>query len=351
MTAAFRWFENLPPRTRPIVFACGVLFLGLVGWGTYSLLLVPDGAEETAGTSPNAEMSSTDSSTDDAEVRAGAETAEEGNIEDVASFDVVQIDPTGSVVIAGRTTPGATVRVLSDNQVLAEERADARGEFVFVPDTQLEPGVHELELAVDTSEGERRTRNKVVVTVPERPRPGVSAPDEPVVSVLVAPDGRPLRVLQGPDAAVAADGALALETITHGEEGEVTLTGRSEVGTTVTVYADEEALGTVTTDKEGNWRIDTDKIDGPNTYELRVDQVGTDGTLTARIEATFVHTGTVAPASKVVMVHPGQSLWAISRKIYGRGILYTLIYDSNNYQIADPALIYPGQLFIVPEGG
>ncbi len=45
----------------------------------------------------------------------------------------------------------------------------------------------------------------------------------------------------------------------------------------------------------------------------------------------------------------GDSLWRISRKMLGRGIRYTQIYDANTTQIRDPRRIYPGQVLVVPK--
>ncbi|HVV91977.1 MAG TPA: LysM peptidoglycan-binding domain-containing protein [Hyphomicrobiales bacterium] len=49
-----------------------------------------------------------------------------------------------------------------------------------------------------------------------------------------------------------------------------------------------------------------------------------------------------------VKVVRGDSLWRISRTIYGHGIRYTVIYAANQDQIRDPDLIYPGQVFVIP---
>ncbi|MCM0019941.1 MAG: LysM peptidoglycan-binding domain-containing protein, partial [Tagaea sp.] len=46
---------------------------------------------------------------------------------------------------------------------------------------------------------------------------------------------------------------------------------------------------------------------------------------------------------------PGNSLWRISRRIYGEGLRYTTIYAANREQIRDPDLIFPGQIFAVPK--
>jgi nucleoid-associated protein YgaU len=50
-----------------------------------------------------------------------------------------------------------------------------------------------------------------------------------------------------------------------------------------------------------------------------------------------------------VVIQPGNNLWKLSRQIYGKGILYTVIYEANKDQIRKPSLIYPGQIFLTPE--
>lgn len=56
----------------------------------------------------------------------------------------------------------------------------------------------------------------------------------------------------------------------------------------------------------------------------------------------------VIPDLHSTTVLNGDSLWRISRKMLGHGIKYTEIYASNVKQIKNPALIYPGQIFVVP---
>ncbi len=50
-----------------------------------------------------------------------------------------------------------------------------------------------------------------------------------------------------------------------------------------------------------------------------------------------------------VIIRRGDNLWRISQRILGRGIRYSTIYQANRDQIRDPDLIYPGQIFKVPE--
>ena len=51
-----------------------------------------------------------------------------------------------------------------------------------------------------------------------------------------------------------------------------------------------------------------------------------------------------------VIIRRGDTLWRISRETYGLGRRYTVIYLANGEQIRDPNLIYPGQVFRLPDG-
>ena len=55
------------------------------------------------------------------------------------------------------------------------------------------------------------------------------------------------------------------------------------------------------------------------------------------------------PVDRSVIIRRGDTLWHISRRVYGRGIRYTTIYKANSDQIRDPNMIFPGQVFGVPE--
>jgi nucleoid-associated protein YgaU len=56
----------------------------------------------------------------------------------------------------------------------------------------------------------------------------------------------------------------------------------------------------------------------------------------------------VIPNIDTAIVSRGDSLWRISQRIYGRGYRYTVIYGANQTQIRNPNLIYPGQIFVLP---
>ncbi len=50
-----------------------------------------------------------------------------------------------------------------------------------------------------------------------------------------------------------------------------------------------------------------------------------------------------------VIIRRGDTLWQISRRVYGAGVRYTTIYLANQEQIENPDRIRPGQVFGVPD--
>lgn len=51
----------------------------------------------------------------------------------------------------------------------------------------------------------------------------------------------------------------------------------------------------------------------------------------------------------VLTVQPGNTLWGIASGAYGDGVLYVRLFEANRGQIRDPDLIYPGQVFTIPQ--
>jgi nucleoid-associated protein YgaU len=54
-------------------------------------------------------------------------------------------------------------------------------------------------------------------------------------------------------------------------------------------------------------------------------------------------------SNNTVIIRRGDTLWQISRRVYGQGVRYTTIYMANAEQITNPDLIEPGQTFTVPD--
>ena len=84
-----------------------------------------------------------------------------------------------------------------------------------------------------------------------------------------------------------------------------------------------------------------------------VGQVDEQGVVSARLETPIQQAAFTMPSSAepLVVIQPGNNLWVIARHVYGRGVLYTQIFEANRDQIGDPDLIYPGQIFVLPDAG
>ena len=53
--------------------------------------------------------------------------------------------------------------------------------------------------------------------------------------------------------------------------------------------------------------------------------------------------------SDMMVIHKGDALWRIAYKTYGKGIRYVDIFKRNNTRISDPDLIFPDQIFAIPD--
>ncbi len=267
------------------------------------------------------------------------------------SFDIVRIDPAGSAVIAGRAAPGAEVTVLSDGTAIGRATVDDQGAWALTLDVPLPAGPHALTLQERTTAGQLlASEGSVLMSVPERG----PAPPLPPLAVLTAPQQAP-RVLQGPPGeGTAKPGHLGLGALDYDTQGKLQMSGTAKPDTTVRLYSDNHPIGEARTDKSGRWTLVPGTGPGSEiaegTHQLRLDQVGPNGKVTARVELPFRRE--VVPPGELgegrVIVQPGNSLWRIAYRAYGHGVRYTVIFQANRNQIRNPNLIYPGQVFTVP---
>jgi nucleoid-associated protein YgaU len=147
-----------------------------------------------------------------------------------------------------------------------------------------------------------------------------------------------------------ASGALVLDTVDYDDKGQVIIGGRGTAGAMIQVYLDNDLIGATTVDGAGRWRVTPTASVAPRLHTLRVDQVGGDGRVVARVESPFLRAELLdLPADQAFIVQPGNSLWRIARRSYGEGLRYTVIYEANRGQIRNPDLIYPGQVFAIPQ--
>jgi LysM repeat protein len=67
-----------------------------------------------------------------------------------------------------------------------------------------------------------------------------------------------------------------------------------------------------------------------------------------RLSAAAVHGSAAQPASRAYTVRPGDSLTSIAQRFYGSGSDWTGLYRVNRSRVANPEMIYPGQVLLIP---
>lgn len=80
---------------------------------------------------------------------------------------------------------------------------------------------------------------------------------------------------------------LSLDAIAYDDAGEVTISGRGEGGQQVRLYLDNALVGDATVGPDGQWRLTLPESVEPGIYTMRVDEIGPDGGVTARVESPF----------------------------------------------------------------
>lgn len=290
------------------------------------------------------------------------------------SADVVRVAPDGGALVAGRAAPGATVTIYADDQPIAEAKADAKGNFVAMFHAEPAAGPQTLTLGGQVPGGAETRSDQVVVLLPNIPTappaatppaappltatPAATPPAEPAPQIaataILSPQSAELTPMVRPSG-VAAD-RVSLASISYADAGAVNLAGFGLAGAELRAYVNDALAREGKVDPEGRWKLALGDV-AVGVYRLRVDQIDSAGRVSSRIETPFQRDvpqprpdGASGGASgeMSVVVQPGNNLWTLARIHYGRGVLYTRIFNENSNLIRDPDRIFPGQIFRMP---
>ena len=219
------------------------------------------------------------------------------------NLDTVDYDQTGNIVFGGRGPAGSKVQLYVDNNAYGLADINDKGTWSFAGLSPLTVGPHALRADEIGSDGAVKSRIEmpfyreepakvatapVAPATPEAPKPAV------VATVEEAPAATPPAETAAPEAPAAAEAP-------------------AEAAPAVEPASDEPAV------------------------------------VAAQVPAAAEPAAEAPAAPTQVIIQPGNNLWKLSRQIYGKGIMYTVIYEANKDQIRKPELIYPGQIFLTPE--
>lgn len=188
--------------------------------------------------------------------------------------------------------------------------------------------------------------------IPPAKDASISKPQAPTIVVASAQGVEVLQPAAQPRVPNNVSTAnVVIDTISYDDLGEVALEGRGRSGGFVRVYLNEKPILTSPIEADGSWATPLVDVDA-GVYTLRIDEITEDGRVTSRVETPFqreeVEIAADAPPTAVT-VQTGSTLWAIAAERFGEGTEYVRVYEENRDLIRDPNLIYPGQVFALPQ--
>jgi nucleoid-associated protein YgaU len=227
------------------------------------------------------------------------------------NLDTVDYDQTGNIVFGGRGPAGSKVQLYVDNKAYGLADIGGGGTWTFAGLSPLTVGPHALRADEIGSNGAVKSR----IEMPfyrEEPAKVATAPIAPANPV--AP--KPVEVATAEEVPAVTPTA---------EVAEAPVPEAPDAVEVPAAAAPAEAAPAVET---------------PAAEPV---------VLAAQVPAAAETVAEAAAAPTQVVIQPGNNLWKLSRQIYGKGIMYTVIYEANKDQIRRPELIYPGQIFLTPE--
>ena len=215
------------------------------------------------------------------------------------NLDTVDYDQTGNIVFGGRGPAGSKVQLYVDNNAYGLADINDKGTWTFAGLSPLTVGPHALR--ADEIGGDGAVKSRIEMPFyREEPAKVASVP-------VAAEPPKPVEVAKIEVAPAAAPATEVAEVATPEAPAEPAAVAETPVVEETAVVAAQ---------------VPAEQSAAP---EL----------------------ASAAPTQ--VIIQPGNNLWKLSRQIYGKGMMYTVIYEANKDQIRKPELIYPGQIFLTPD--
>lgn len=290
-------------------------------------------------------------------------------------INIARIGPDGSAVIAGTAPPETEIRVLDGTAPLVTTQSNGKGEWVAVPDDLLGAGNHLIVAEMTGPDGQIiRTERGVLVELAD------SGAEKPLVALVPMSDDAAVEILSAPDQLASADIAekpadsqesaeqvqaqkevtailvmppeIYIGTLSWSAKNILQIKGKSNGGAAVTGSFAGQSFADVSLDEQGNWST---KISVPATQSgmalIQANLLDVDNSLilSTQVDVDLAQLNVGLDGSEMVIIRKGDMLWRIAYRTYGSGIRYLDILKRNARQINNPDLIYPAQVFALPD--
>ena len=239
----------------------------------------------------------------------------------------VEAEEGGRLYVTGAAQPGATVRLYLNDTAVAPGSVGADGRFAFTIGRGVRPGAYTIRVdQVDPVSGKVKTRAEVPFTMPApRPVPAKPVAAKPAPKVAAAAP-RPVE----PAAEPAPPAKIS-------QPAQVLATPPVPPAAAPATPAQAIAVSEPKPESKPEPKASPEPKAASAGVPAEAKSEGS--------PAVFV------PEIGTARIVRGDSLWQISRRTYGRGTRYTVIYDANQPQIRNPDRIFPGQIFVLPNDG
>ena len=390
-----------------ILFAVGGV---LVAIALSMVLLDDEGDQQVQPQSPSIELSQPAADKAERSDKDSGTSLQPPNATPAAplTIDLARVKPDGAAVFAGTAAPNAKIRIFEGDILLGETIANANGEWVIVLEKSLAAGQHLISVAMERSDGTTEMADRslaveiyqdtetkpLVALLPETATEVpvlIQSPDdvdkaklaatasEATASEATASEATASEATASeaivvdpakadaamPETAAAAPGkaqansqiaasqiaALAPSAIVWRDASRILISGTSRGGVRVAVNDAKGQFGEALVLADGAWQVAGSLDMDIAVNQLRFALFDDANQIIARydlpVKARDLAKG--QDGSPLIVVNKGDMLWRIAYHQLGEGVKYVDIVRRNQQDIADPDLIYPKQIFAVPQ--
>jgi len=365
-----------------ILFAVGGV---LVAIALSMVLLDDEGDQQVQPQSPSIELSQPAADKAETSDKDSGTSLQPPNVTPAAplTIDLARVKPDGAAVFAGTAAPNAKIRIFEGDILLGETIANANGEWVIVLEKSLVAGQHLISVATERSDGttemadrslaveiyqdtetkplvallpETATEVPVLIQSPDdvdKTKSAATASEATASGTIVADaaEAAPAKPQAKSQIAASQIAALAPSAIVWRDASRILISGTSRGGVRVTVNDAKGQFGEALVLADGAWQVAGSLDMDIAVNQLRFALFDDANQIIARydlpVKARDLAKG--QDGSPLVVVNKGDMLWRIAYHQLGEGVKYVDIVRRNQQDIADPDLIYPKQIFAVPQ--
>lgn len=268
------------------------------------------------------------------------------------------------IFIAGTGEAGMNVNIYLGGEFLGRTKVSEYGAFLFEGRRQISAGTYDIRADMTGSGGSEVLARAQVKLIHEPEQEQVKESVEVAKAEETETQAAEVEVqaVEETETQAAEAEAQATETETQTAQSTVANDSTSESSASSTSQessgessqeATAESTQVATAQESENQNSgSTEETVAASSEEEESAAVEENGESTAAQETDSGEqetTDKVIRTGTAVIIRKGDNLWRIARRNYGAGIRYTTIFDANRDQIQDPNLIFPGQVFKVPD--